>query len=158
MALNAQILLSILAHESSSGDISQTLRATPATYSLSLADGTGDNQAQAVWSDSGVATSGGVAINLVSVADTAVGSPRTIQFTGVKCIYIRNKGSSSIAVTSSSVSGFPTSGLNVLRGGAVVLVAPSTDGYASSGLGYSLTLTGQGVPYDIILIGEGAVT
>jgi hypothetical protein len=158
MALDAQILLSILAHETSSGDISQTLRVTPATYSLALSDGTGDNQAQVVWSDSGVATSGGVAISLVSVADTAVGSPRTIQFTGVKCIYVRNKGSLGIAVTSSGMAGFPSSGLNVLRGGAVVLAAPSTDGYAPSGLGYSLTLTGQDVPYDIILIGEGTVT
>jgi len=43
MALNAQITLSILAHETSSGDLSRTLRATPANYALSLGDGTGAN-------------------------------------------------------------------------------------------------------------------
>ena len=45
MALNAQIMLSILAHETSAGDMSKTLRATPATYSASLSDGTAAYQA-----------------------------------------------------------------------------------------------------------------
>ena len=59
MPINAQVLLSVLSHESTSGDISQTLRVTPATYALSLGDGTGANQAQVAWSDSRTFPAGG---------------------------------------------------------------------------------------------------
>ena len=46
MALNSQINISLIAHETSSGDLSQTIRVTPASYAAALTTGTGANQAQ----------------------------------------------------------------------------------------------------------------
>ena len=89
MPINAQVLLSILSHESTSGDISQTLRVTPATYSLSLGDGTGANQAQVAWSDAGTIAAGADDIlNVAGLTDDR----GTVAFTAVKLIYIRNTG------------------------------------------------------------------
>jgi len=159
MALNAQILLSILAHESDNGDISQSLRATPATYALALTDGTGANQAQVVWSDAGTATLAGVTLSLTALPTVIEGAAATVNLSsGMKCIYLRNKGIQSIAISSANVSGLPSSGLSVRAGGAMVLVATTPSSYAATSLGPSITLAGNDVDYDIILIGEGTVT
>ena len=40
MALNAQVNLSLLAHETASGDLSSTIRVTPASYAAAIGDGT----------------------------------------------------------------------------------------------------------------------
>ena len=74
MALSAQINLLLMAHETSSGDLSRTLRATPASYSLAIADGTGDNQAQVVWSASRTATTSNDDLMLSALADTRDGA------------------------------------------------------------------------------------
>ena len=52
MPLNAQVAVSIVAHETAAGDLSRQMRVTPATYAMLFTDGTGANQAQVVWSDS----------------------------------------------------------------------------------------------------------
>ena len=86
MALNAQIALSILAHETSIGDLSRTLRATPANYALSLTDGTGANQAQVVWSDSRTATTSNDDLTLWNLSDTRDGASVTVAFTQIKLV------------------------------------------------------------------------
>ncbi len=157
MALNAQILLSILAHETSTGDLSKTLRATPASYSASLTDGTGANQAQVVWSGSRVAA-GTDTLQLSALSDTRDGAVVTVNITAVKAMCFRNTHASnpiSVGVVSPS-----TSLVRVEPGGAFVIVAPTAGGIAS-GVGsantHFITAT-AGTTYDIVLIGEGSVT
>lgn len=161
MALNAQILLSILAHESSSGDISQTLRATPATYSLALTDGTGANQAQVVWSDSRTATTSTSTIDLGSLQDDR----GTVAMSAIKALYVRNTGAASMNWNGGSWATGPLSApgdcaVSVPAGGAMLFVAPTAAGYPVTGSPNTIdvdTFSGS-TTYDIILIGEGTVT
>lgn len=147
MPLNAQLTLSILAHESSSGDLSRSLRATPVSYAASIADGTGANQAQVVWSATRTLSGASETLNLAALADTRDGSPATVTITAVKVAYIRNKGASAI-----TVGGLPIT--SVAAGAAAVHCDPSAAGLAAGGV----TVTGTvGGTYDVVLIGEGSV-
>jgi hypothetical protein len=158
MALNAQILLSILAHETSTGDLSKTLRATPASYSASLTDGTSANQAQVVWSGTRtlpvvVGAPSGQTLALASLADTRDGAAVSVAITAVKAVYVRN----SHATFAISLAGgpFPAAGVLVAAGGAYVQIDPTATGMATG----TVTVTGTaGGTYDIVLIGEGSVT
>ena len=168
MALDAQILLSILAHETSGGDISRTLRATPASYSLSLGNGTGANQAQVAWSDSRTLPAGGEdQVVIRSLTDDR----GTVTITAVKLLYIRNTGSQLITISAggalqeswdglgySNDTGEP--GETVLKAGAVVVMAdPTAAGIPVNVSADTIYLQGTaGQTYEIILIGEGTVT
>jgi len=167
MALNAQILLSILAHETANGDISQTLRATPATYALPLSDGTGANQAQVVWSDSRTATTivgAGDILDLQALSDDR----GTVSFTAIKAMYLRNTGSEEIQWNDSNGSawlsflGQPNdSEVRFPAGGAMLITAPGASGFAVSNLSRTLRFVVDSAgssTYEIILIGEGTVT
>jgi hypothetical protein len=177
MALNAQIALSILAHETSIGDLSRTLRATPANYALSITDGTGANQAQVVWSASGSTPGFGgyVDFNLQSLPDDR----GTVSMTYVKGIYIKNTNPDEALLVGadwndttpqnrfyylplyrnqSNGAGEPIR----LTGTSFFFVfSPSEDGYqvgATSKI-IRLSATDGGAPsYEIVLIGEGTVT
>jgi hypothetical protein len=165
MPLNAQLTLSIMAHETSSGDLSRTLRATPASYSLSLADGTGANQAQVVWSASRTAATTGESLDLRSLSDTRDGAAVTVSFTAVKAIYVRNThATNSLLIGGSTIGGFVglpfSSGLAAAPGGAYFFTSPSGSGFAVNGNSWIARFTGSGgsCTYDIVLIGEGTVT
>lgn len=157
MALNAQILLSILAHESDNGDISQTLRATPATYALALTDGTGANQAQVVWSDSRtLATAGTDSLNLSSLSDDR----GTVNFSQIKAIYVRNthatEGLRVGGATIGAFAGLPSvTSLTLPAGGVYLTTAPVAGGF--TGVAAQFAASGE-VTYDIVLIGEGTIT
>lgn len=161
MPLNAQILLSILAHESTSGDISQTLRVTPATYALSLGDGTGANQAQVAWSDARtIAAAGSSTIDLAAAADDR----GVVVFSAIKLIYVRNTGANEIALSDGTWGGSPfddisASPFTIQPDAAFLLASPTAAGYAVGGgdqtIVFSSTLGGT---YDIVLIGEGTIT
>ena len=161
MALDAQILLSILAHETTSGDISRTLRATPASYSLSLSDGTGANQSQVVWSDSRTATNAPSSINLTSLPDDR----GTVALAAIKVMYIRNSGSVAVNWNGGTWTSGPLSApgdcvLTIPAGGCAVFVAPTAAGYAVPAGSQTIdidTASGSSA-YEIILIGEGTVT
>lgn len=151
MALTAQITLSILAHETSSGDISRTLRATPVSYALSLADGTGANQAQVVWSDSRTLSGSSETLTPASLSDTRDGAAVTVTLTAIKAAYIKNTHAS-IGLT--AAGGPFGSGYSVPAGGAAVHADPTAAGLSASGI----TVTASaGAAYDIVLIGEGSV-
>lgn len=152
MALSAQVSLSILAHETSSGDLSRTLRATPATYSVILSDGTAAYQAQVVWSDARTLAGSSETLNLASLSDTRDGASVTVTLTAVKAAYIRNSHPT-IGLTLAGAP-FPAGGLAVAAGAAVTLVDPSAAGMTAG----TVTVTGSaGATYDIVLIGEGSV-
>jgi hypothetical protein len=150
MALDAQILLSILAHETSGGDISQTLRATPATYSVSLSDGTGANQAQVVWSDSRTLAGSSETLNASSLTDDR----GTVAMTALKAVYVKNSSTATLTFTPASAAAFGGTFL-VRAGGAALAVASDATGMAAGNL---VVAGGAGQTYDIILIGEGTVT
>jgi hypothetical protein len=161
MALNAQILLSILAHESDAGDISQTLRATPATYALALSDGTGAGQAQVVWSDSRTATTASDSINLNSLQDDR----GTVAMTAVKALYMRNSGAATMNWNGGSWLTGPFSSpddsiVSIPAGGAMLFVAPTAAGYPVTGSPNTIDVDAfsGSTTYDIILIGEGTIT
>ena len=173
MALDAQILLSILAHETTSGDISRTLRATPASYSLSLSDGTGANQAQVVWSDARTIGAGGYEdLDLQALTDDR----GTVAFTALKLIYVKNtSGSGNLLLgtlfdlpytqPSARFVHAPLSsdglgaGYQVKPGGAIVISDPGAIGYQVNISAKNFRISGaSGATYDIVLIGEGTVT
>ena len=148
MPLNAQLTLSILAHETSSGDLSRTLRATPVSYAASLGDGTGANQAQVAWSATRTLAGSSETLNLAALGDTRDGSPATVTITAVKVAYVRNKGASAI-----TVAGLPIT--SVAAGAAAMHCDTSAAGIAAGGVTVTGTVGGE---YDIVLIGEGTVT
>lgn len=165
MPLNAQLTLSILAHETSSGDLSRTLRATPVSYAVSLADGTGANQAQVAWSASIAAATTGTSLDLRSLSDTRDGAAVTVGFSGIKAIYVRNThATNSLLVGGSTIGGFVglpfSQALSVPPGGVYFFSAPSDAGLAVSANSWIARFTGSGgsCTCDIVLVGEGTVT
>jgi hypothetical protein len=165
MALNAQIALSILAHETSNGDLSRTLRATPANYAIALADGTGANQAQVVWSSSGTATTTNTDLNLSAIEDTRDGASVTVTFTAIKAVYVRNKSDSvalSIGGPTNVTSGiwFPAIPIQIQPGGCYFVSAPGADGISVNPAGpriARLASVSGTAAYDVVFIGEGSV-
>lgn len=148
MALNAQIQLSVLAHETSNGDISRTLRATPVSYALSLTDGTGAGQAQVVWSDSRTPSGASETLNPASLPDTRDGAAVVVTMTAVKAAYLKNTHGSAGLTAAGGPFG---AGCTVPAGGAVLLAAPTAGGLSAA----AVTVTASA--YDIVLIGSGSV-
>lgn len=150
MALDAQILLSILAHETESADISRTLRATPATYSLTLSDGTAANQAQVVWSDSRTLSGATDVLDAAALTDDR----GTVNIAALKAVYIRNTGTATLTATPSSAAAFGGT-YHIRAGGAAAAFASDATGMA---VGTLTVAGGSGQTYDIVLIGEGTVS
>jgi hypothetical protein len=152
MALTAQVSLSILAHEASLEGLSQTLRATPAAYSLLFSDGTAANQAQVAWSGARTLSGSSEVLNLSALPDERGGSPATVNLTAVKGLYVKNTGTAPLSLAGAP---FPAGGVTVAPGGGLVQIDPTAAGMSASGV----TVTGSsGGTYDIVLIGEGTVT
>jgi len=164
MPLNAQILLSILAHETSSGDLSRSIRVTPANYALSLVNGTGANQANLVWSNAatfdGVYRPLGLGFSFDSVTDDR-GSG---SFSAIKFIYIKNTGEIEFScLLTSDWPGGPVfsaaaGGLQLQPGGAVAYFAPTADGYPTAGSRLAFEVDGGVSSYEVVLIGEGTIS
>lgn len=152
MPLNAQISLSIVAHETSAGDLSRQMRVTPAAYATILTDGTAANQAQVVWSDARTLAGSSETLTLSSLADTRDGASVTVALTAVKAAYLRNSHASISIVASGGPFG---SGVTVAPGGCVAIVDPTAAGLPAT----AVTATASaGATYDIVLVGEGTVT
>jgi hypothetical protein len=159
MALNAQILVSIVGQESSSGDMFNQMRVTPASYSLSLTDGTGASQSQVVWSDSLTAYD-------TNVTPGALLDDRgTVSITALKLIYLRNTGAVDLWLGSSIGSGqrvifSKDQDIIVPAGGVFMLSNPSAAGWATSSgqTFYIVSTTGANPSFDIVLIGEGTIS
>jgi hypothetical protein len=160
VALNAQLTLSILAHESSAGDLSRTLRATPVSYALSLGDGTGANQAQVAWSDSRSIGTTPEDLDLRSLSDTRDGAAVAVAFTAIKAVYVRNThATASLVVGGGSFSGLGS--LAIPPGGVYFVTAPSDGGFTvnpAAAVNARFAAASGTVTYDIVFIGEGTVT
>lgn len=153
MALNAQVTFSLLAHETSNGDLSRTLRATPATYAAAIGDGTGANQAQLAWSDARTLAGASEALNLAALADTRDGASVTVAVTSVKVLYLKNTHASTpIGFSGGPLSG---SGVTLAAGGICVLADTSAAGMGAG----TITVAGSsGATYEIVIVGEGSVS
>jgi|688.fasta_scaffold01162_77 hypothetical protein len=159
MPLNAQIMLSILAHETSAGDLSKTLRATPASYAVSLTDGTGANQAQVVWSFEGTFDG---EYTLGSNGLVFSDNRGTVDFSALKAIYIKNTGSIDFYVSGWPDGPISENGSAFFRPGAAALfVCPDANGWpANADYAFGLN-AGDDSPVasaQVVLIGEGTVT
>lgn len=167
MPLNAQIALSIVAHETSSGDLSRTLRATPASFAMSLADGTGANQAQVAWSDARTLGIGSVDV----VAMRSLSDDRgTVSFSAIKALYLRNTHQQNQIDLRYGTSfanywqafGFVEEGNGetiIPPGCAIAMLSPTAAGWGVGDGTDSLHLyANQGTTYEIVLIGEGTIT
>lgn len=151
MALSAQINLSIVAHETADADISRSIRVTPATYSVTLSDGTAANQAQVAWSGRRTLSGASETLLLSALADSRGGSPATVTMTAVKGWFVRNSGTATLSFAGGP---FPAGGAAVAPGAAAAQCDPSAAGMAAAGV----TVTGSaGAVYDIVLVGEGTV-
>jgi hypothetical protein len=159
MPLNAQILLSILAHETSAGDLSKTLRATPVSYAATLSDGTGANQAQVVWSFEG--TFDGEYV-LGSNGLVFSDNRGTVDFSALKAIYIKNTGSIDFYVSGWPDGPISENGSAFFRPGAAALfVCPDANGWpANADYAFGLN-AGDDSPVasaQVVLIGEGTIS
>lgn len=159
MPLNAQISLSLVAHESTAGDISKQMRVTPATYAATLTEGTGANQAQVVWSDSATVIEGNdYSFTFANLVDDR----GTVTITALKAVYMRNTGTAAVVVEPYLWGSGPFSGtIDLLPGAAFVFVATTAAGWGTTGSGASIlvsnTNSGIDVPVEVVLIGEGTI-
>lgn len=153
MPFNAQMTFSLLAHETSNGDLSRTLRATPASYAVAIGDGTGAAQAQLTWSDARTMVGASETLNLTSLPDTRDGASVTVTITATKVIYIKNtSGSAALTFSGGPLTG---SGVVLAAGGFCVLADTSAAGMAAG----TITVAGAtGATYEIVLIGEGSIS
>jgi hypothetical protein len=152
MPLSAQLALSFLSHESSSGDLARTMRVTPATYALALSDGSGANKAQVAWSDARTLSGASDTLNLASLADTRDGAAAVVTITAAKAIYVKNTHSS----ISLAFSGGPltASGVVLASGGVCFLCNASAAGLGAG----TISVAGSaGATYEIVIVGEGSV-
>lgn len=152
MALNAQVNLSLLAHETSGGDLSNTIRVTPASYNAAIGEGAGANQAQVVWSATRTLSGASQTLNMAALPSVRDGVNATVTITAVKALYVRNTGTAALSFAGAP---FPAGGQTVAAGAVAVQCDPSAAGMAASGV----TVTGSaGCAYEIMLIGEGSIS
>lgn len=163
MPLNAQVIASVIAQESSSSNMATTMRTTPASYALSLSDGTGANQAQVAWSDVDT-IDGDTGKELI--VQSLIDDRGTVNMSTVKAIYIRNKSATALLAVSaqnwSSLSPTLTPfGPRIQPGGVMLFTNPGATGWttgASSALNLIAGATGQTVEYELVFIGEGTIS
>lgn len=152
MSLEAQVTLSVVSQESGSAGLAQSMRVAQAAYSQSFVAGTGAGQAQVSWTDARTLAGASETLNLSALAEVRSGSVATVNMTAVKALYVRNTGTAALSVAGAP---FPSGGVTIAPGGCVAQVDPTAGGMAASGV----TVTGSaGGTYDIVLLGEGAVS
>lgn len=168
MPLNAQILLSILAHETSSGDLSRTLRATPASYAATLTDGTGVNQAQIAWSSTRIIGEPEVDdFSLRALTDDR----GTIVFSQVAAWYIKNSGNDPLVLgtdageESSPDSAWPfwptraLGGFVLAQNTCLFYCNPNANKASVTTVQHVIRVSGAaGSQYEVVLIGEGTIS
>ncbi len=169
MTLTAKILLQILATESSSSDLSSTTRVTNVSRTINFANGTGENQAEIVWSDSRT-----IAADDGDILDFGAGladDRGSVEFTAIKAIYIRNTGTVPLSWLSLAdpedwgsgpLQASESEGLQIAAGGVMLLTNPSAVGWIVDNGDEQLQFINHSettaAAYDIILIGEGTIT
>lgn len=167
MALTAQITLSLIAHESTAGDISSTLRATPAGHAVTLTNGTGAGQAQVVWSDiRTISTPGGYEdLDFQGLQDDR----GQVELTEVVALYIKNTSALEPLLVgqdwndneaANTVTWAPRSSIGALRvpPGTALFIEPS-GAVDNSNKRIRISADDGGTPsYEIVVIGKGSIS
>jgi hypothetical protein len=167
VALNAQILLQVLATETVAADLATSVRTTSISQTVALTDGTGASQAQLTWSDSrSILPASDDILDVSSLADDR----GTVQFTAVKAIYLRNTGTVSIywdgnADWDTGPQKTPdTSRMEIPAGGIYLATNASADGWAVGASAEYVTIENgdpaelETATYDLVIVGEGSIT
>lgn len=127
-----------------------------------LDSGVGANQASAIFADTRTLTTGAnETLDLNGVLSDLLGV--IVAFTKVKCLYIRNKGTTALTVGGAAANGFvspfgsATDVVKIPPGGCLLLFAPDVNGFAVvAATGDMLKIAnaaGASCDYDIIIIG-----
>lgn len=164
MALSSKIALAIAATLSSPLDVSGRESKTNLTPSWVLGNGTGANQANAIFTDTRtLAASANEDLDLAGALTDAFGA--TLTFTNIKAIFVlpAAANTNNVNVTRPASNGAPLflaagDGLGVQPGGMFSLMAPGLAGVTvTAGTGDLLNIAnsagGSAVTYTIIIIG-----
>lgn len=147
----------------SSTDLSSAIDSLIKTYTCALAPGTGDGQANMVWSDTvTLAASGTADIDFAASLTSSFGA--TLTFTKIKVLIVAAAAANTnnVLVSRPASNGlvlFSAAGdeVKVLPGGLFVLTAPAAGITVTAATGDLLTFTNSagttGVTYDVIAIG-----
>lgn len=169
MGLTTKIDISLEATATLAQDLGTLSFPLKVSRVFSLADGTGADQANQVFSDTrSLAASGSEDLDLAGGLSNAFG--QTLTFSAVKALLIKASSSNAHdlkvggAATNAFASwvGDATDVLVIKPGGALLLVAPDADGYAVTvDTGDVLTVANGGavsaISYDIVIVGVATV-
>lgn len=165
--LTANMAIQLSATENDAIDL-QTIRAALAySKSKALANGTGNNQANVLWSDQRtIAASGTEDLDLAGVLVNAAG--KVVTFTKIKAILIVAAAANvnNVVVTRPASNGVPLfvaagDGIAVQPDGKFYAEAPNAGYVVTAATGDLLTVTNSGagtpVTYDVVIIGVGTL-
>lgn len=163
--LTAKFTLSVVAQQTSSKALTTPEADVSKSYVANYANGTGANQAQAIFSDSRTITGSGTDnLDLSGSLTDALGA--TVALTAVKELVIANTGTVQIRVGKKITNGFAgpfdqtagALGIIVEAGGVLRLSNPSAAGWAVTAATADLlsveNLAGTAAAYDVIIVGK----
>jgi hypothetical protein len=168
MSLQTDIAVNVAAAYQAALDLTTPIAAHAIKNALSLSSGTGNGQADLVFSDTRtIAASSSENLDLAGVLADAFGA--TLTFVKIKAIYIKAAAGNTndVVVGGAASNGFvnwvadTTDKINIRPGGVFLLVDPQGSGYAvTASTGDILKVANSGgttgVTYDIVIIGTSA--
>jgi hypothetical protein len=166
MPLTATLAASVIADQSAAIDLGTVSFPLRKYVSIALANGTGANQADRLWTDTRtVAGSGTDALDLAGSLVDAFGT--TVTFVKLKGVLISAAAgnTNNVRVNRPAANGVPlflaaSDGIDVLPGGVFVWVAPGVGVTVTAATADLLNVdnssSGTSVTYDIVLVGTSA--
>jgi len=167
MTLTSAIQLTTTSTELAANDLQSIRTSLTYTQTTNLADGTGNDQANVIFSDTRtLAASGTEDLDLAGVLTNSRGLVMT--FTKIKGLIIKaaSGNTNDVQVTRPASNGVPvflaaSDGVPVKPNGMFILTAPGAGITVTAATGDLLTITnsagGTGVTYDVIIIGVGTL-
>lgn len=161
MGLEANVGLTIVAHESDTEALSDVFRVTSVNYAQSFTDGTGANQAQVCWGITGTVGTTTVSYDLASLPS----GRGNVTVTATKVCMLRNlstdkhilAGNLDIGVTGAAYNVFPSlDTITVHEGGMLVSTAADATGFDNTTLKIASFRSSAGTAaFQFVIIGEG---
>jgi hypothetical protein len=162
MGLEANVGLTIVAHESATEALADVFRVTSVNYAQSFTDGTGANQAQVCWGITATCGTSAVQYDMASLPSASGG----VTVTATKVCYVRNLSSDKHIVLGGLSSlnvpppynVFPTlSSMTVREDGVFLSTAGDEVGFDNTSARIAAIQTTAGTAaFQFIIIGEGA--
>ena len=164
MALDLTVKAGLRGTHTSALDLGTASFPVDIQASVSLANGTGANQADLLWSDTRTVTASSTdSLDLAGSLTNAFGA--TVTFARIKAVMVKaaSGNTNNVNVTRPASNGVPlflaaSDGIPVKPGGAFIWVAPDATGVAvTGGTGDLLDIVNSGagtsVTYDIVIVG-----